>query len=504
MRRACMMTVAGWLFGAASIWAQSQSPPPMPLPPGDVKAPERMPSLTPYTQYARQAGPTQGEPPMEAPRPTPFRPNGVRTVSQVDTGIPQQNPVPAQPPLVTSQPNFMDCGGRSPNPYCAPPNNSFGQAMACCPCGVCGPPGRLWFGGEYMLWWGSGMSLPPLVTGAPVGTPLNILNPDGSLTPVAGALGQPGTVVLFGGNQVLNGVRSGYRARAGFWLDECNMLGLEASFLYGGSLAVSYNSGCTDANGIVMRPFFNASTGRQDAEIVSFPSTLFGFVTVDARSEVYGADANIRRNLICSCNGRLDFVAGYRFMSLTDRLQITECLVDVNPNNGIQDGTTFLVKDRFETDNFFHGGQIGLAGELRSGRVFLEYRGLVGLGASVKQVRISGSTTVTTPNGPAVTNAGGLLAQNTNIGTYNISDFAVLPEGGLNLGLQLTDFARLWVGYTFMYWNNVARAGSQIDFQVNSTQIPPGVLVGPPRPAFNIVRSDYWLQGVSFGAQLRF
>src|SRR5439155_9228152 len=120
--------------------------------------------------------------------------------------------------------------------------------------------GRIWFSGEYLLWWSSGMGLPPLVTGAPPGTPLNIPNPAGGAPiPVAGILGQPTTTVLFGGGQSNNSVRSGARLRAGAWLDECNMLGVEGSFFFLGNQNQNFTSVAL-ANNIVMRPFFNVAT----------------------------------------------------------------------------------------------------------------------------------------------------------------------------------------------------------------------------------------------------
>src|SRR5437879_5413244 len=51
----------------------------------------------------------------------------------------------------------------------------------------CGPAGRAWVRGEYLLWWLRDSAPPPLVTTGPASAQ------------VPGALGQPGTVVLFGG-----------------------------------------------------------------------------------------------------------------------------------------------------------------------------------------------------------------------------------------------------------------------------------------------------------------
>ena len=52
----------------------------------------------------------------------------------------------------------------------------------------------------------------------------------------------------------------------------------------------------------------------------------------------------------------------------------------------------------------------------------------------------------------------------------------------------------------FMYWHNAAFAGSQIDRSVNLSN----PLVGPARPTFNFHDTDYWLQGVNFGAEVAF
>src|SRR5262245_9985124 len=64
----------------------------------------------------------------------------------------------------------------------------------CCPCepccdSCCGP--RLWVSAEYLLWW---------IKDGPFPVPLATT---GSATdPTPGALGQPGTTVLFGGSNV--------------------------------------------------------------------------------------------------------------------------------------------------------------------------------------------------------------------------------------------------------------------------------------------------------------
>jgi hypothetical protein len=55
-----------------------------------------------------------------------------------------------------------------------------------------------------------------------------------------------------------------------------------------------------------------------------------------------------------------------------------------------------------------------------------------------------------------------------------------------------------------MYWNDVARAGDQIDPVVNTSQLPPGTLVGAPRPAFNFEDTHFWAHGINAGLEYRF
>jgi hypothetical protein len=98
-----------------------------------------------------------------------------------------------------------------------------------------------------------------------------------------------------------------------------------------------------------------------------------------------------------------------------------------------------------------------------------------------------------------VTRSGGLLAQRSNSGSFSDTSFAVVPELNLRVGWKATEHVSVSAGYTFLYWSSVSRAGDQIDARVNPTQIPPGLLSGPARPAFVGKDTDFWAQGVSGG-----
>jgi hypothetical protein len=345
----------------------------------------------------------------------------------------------------------------------------------------------VWVSGEWLYWVASGQPVPPLVTAAPPGTPRG----------VAGTLGGPGTAVLFGGRRVNDDWRSGFRLNAGAWLNDCQTFGVAGDFFFLDDSRERFvaGSGGTD---ILARPFVNSLSGSPDAQLVSFPGVLSGSTVVDAESDFIGGGGFLVCNLCCGPCGRTDLLLGYRYLNLRDELTVREDLVAA-------DGTRFLITDRFRTDNDFHGVPIGFSAERRSGRWFASVHSTVALGVSRQTTTIDGSTTIVAPDGSRSVFPGGLLTQPTNIGQYTESRFAVVPEVGVRVGTQLGNSLRVFAGYDFLYWSSVARAGDQIDLRVNPNQIPPPLpLNGPARPAFTPNPTDFWVQGFSIGAELRF
>ena len=193
---------------------------------------------------------------------------------------------------------------------------------------------------------------------------------------------------------------------------------------------------------------------------------------------------------------------GYRYLNLRDQLDIREDLTGLagSANNG----ATFVVQDHFRTENTFHGVNTGIGFERRAGSFFLNVRGTVAFGNTRSVVDIDGSTVITNAAGQSTTYAGGLLAQPSNIGHYTLDRFAIVPEIGVKLGVQVTDNLRVYVGYNVVYWSNVLRTGDVVDLHVNGSNLPPRTNpVGELLPKFAPTYSDFWAQGISFGAQLR-
>ena len=371
---------------------------------------------------------------------------------------------------------------------------------------------RMWGSAEMLLWWIKSGQTPPLAT-------------SGTLDSL-GALG-PGTTTLLGGDQNYN-MRLGGRFTVGSWLDPGRTQGIEGSFLFLSGPASNFSANSADLPGslVLARPFFNSITGLQDSQLTSFPGISSGTVASSSGSQLLGGQMNMLCNLFCCQTGccqtaccptdccqadccesgyRLDLISGFSYLRLRENLVITENVnvLPTAPSPPFVPGQSITLVDRFDTTNNFYGAQIGLRAEWWRGAWFMNVTGLVALGDTHQQVRISGTTVFTNPGGVSVTQQGGLLALPTNIGTQNQDAFTVVPQIGLNVGRQVTAHMRVFVGYTLLYWSNVVRPGDQIDFVVNPTQLPtsagPGTLVGDARPAPLFNHSDFWALGINFG-----
>jgi hypothetical protein len=290
------------------------------------------------------------------------------------------------------------------------------------------------------------------------------------------ALGQPGSVTLFGGDQ-LSGVRPGLRADAGMWIGD--RLGVDGSFLFVATERVTYTAATEPGGPVLARPI-RTLVGETGVPIGLFaPDSL----TATAATWTIGGDVNLRWNLRRSEFVTCDLFAGYRYLHLWDEVRVS--------NTFTAPGTPAVratVTDEFRSINQFHGPQVGLATSARLfDRLTFSTRLGVALGATVSDVRLSGTTT------GGVATAGGLLVTNSNAGRYENTEFAVLPTADAKFGYDLTDCLRLSVGYSFLYWSRVERAGDQIDRTLSLT-----------RPVYPSRGTDYWVQGVTLGAEVRY
>lgn len=301
-------------------------------------------------------------------------------------------------------------------------------------------------------------------------------------------------------------VQSGGRFSLGYWLNPAQTVGVETTFFFLGERATKFSTN-SDAFPLLARPFFNQNLGTEFSEIIADPNRQTGGVTIQAPTQLWGIQANLRKNLCCGCNGKVDLIGGFRYLDLHEGIFITEAGT-LFPNGQPFGGSSFVVFDNFDTRNQFYGGQMGLSSEVRRGRWFVNLRGLVALGNTHQTINIAGGQTVTAPGWHSAKLPGrpasGLPS---NSGRFTRDHFSVVPEAGINLGYQVTDHLRAYVGYTFLYWTNVVRPGEQIDRVLDVNQIPNftnGPAVTQVRPIVPFRQTDFWAQGMNFGLELRY
>lgn len=406
------------------------------------------------------------------------------------------------------------CGGGSNS--CSPSScgSGCGSAYDCALGGCCRQSyslGRHWVMGEYLMWWMKGSNVPALLTTSDNGTPVG----------QAGVLGNNATSTLYPNSNFDDQERHGGRLRAGMWLDPCRRIGIQGDYFQLGNLSNNFALN-SNGNPILARPFYDVVDDQQDRELLAYPGLVNGGIHSFSNSYLNGAGVNMMLNLTPCCqNGcsqdacgccqpqiccpckQISPLGGYRFLNLSENIQINQRAVIENPaalGIPVAAGTSIDSQDRFSTRNEFHGGNMGLQSWFYHGRWSLGLMGSVALGTSFQQVQVLGNSVVTVPGLDPVVNQGGLLALPSNIGTYQRNVFSVVPEANFTVGYALNCHLRATVGYSFLYWTNTLRAAEQIDPNINPTQFPYiANPQGPNAPRVRFNESDIWLQGINLG-----
>lgn len=435
--------------------------------------------------------------PLPAPTVTEIPGNPAATFGQ---SVPVGTPVVVGNPFVVGQPV---AGAPVAAPSVLPGNPMYAGSGAICPdldaplyggaMNTLTGPGKFQLRSDLLLWYVRAGHVPPLITGSSVS-----------------ALGIPGvgdTRVLLGDGRLGNTYHVGGNFGGVYWFG-CNQCwGVDGDVFFLGRNGNSFTASTADAP-LIGRPFFNLNQGIPFSQIVGAQGLATGAIAVTNETSMWGADINLRRHLWCNPCSRLDGFVGFRYLNLSEELAITENFARTPgspPSIGVPTAVSGTVTDFFRTDNHFYGAQVGLTGEVRRGRWFLEGRTSVAMGDVVQTATIGGSQTINFANGTSATTAGGMLAlPGANIGTFTRNRFGVLPEVGVKIGLDVTPHLRLAVGYNFLYLNSVIRPGDQIDPGLDVTRIPNFPLPGNPqrlaavRPTPTLRDSDVFAQGISF------
>jgi hypothetical protein len=316
-----------------------------------------------------------------------------------------------------------------------------------------------WFTAEWLIGSTRGATLAPLITTGPA-----------SAGAQAGAVGQPGTYPLFGGKQVLNDWRSGLRLEAGVWFDPDRRSGVSARY-YSLFSAREQFTAMSDGAEVVDVPHF-VPVGARAVQIpvfVGFPGLAAGSATASARTLISGGDVNYRRLVEGGGGYRIELLAGYRQLHLSDQLGATFRAVPA----GLDAGDPRLVGgDSLRTRNDFFGPQLGLCASTGWNRLTLEGHAATALGVTVSdldytRIRALSGAAGGAPLAPALAGIPGAAAAPSSPNQIPLGEtgasgtltyFGVVAEGGLRLNWRATDHLRLLSGYSCLYWNDVRRA----------------------------------------------
>jgi hypothetical protein len=344
--------------------------------------------------------------------------------------------------------------------------------------------GRLYAEIEYLLWWMRRDREPALfTTGSPGDVP-------------AGAIGQPGTDVLFGGH-VGDPFHSGGRVTAGYLA--AGGLGVEAGYfiLEQRSALFSTSSNGAPTAPIIARPFFDFNFQHENAQIIAAPGFRAGSAEAALHQRLQGAECNLTTPGWDEGDFCLRLLTGFRFLALDESLDLGDQFTPLTPG-----GSSAVDVESFGTRNRFYGWQLGATAEFGE-EFFVSAAAKIALGATVESIRINGNLFTSNPFTGTFAGPGGLLTQTSNIGQYHHDAFAVVPEVDVNVGYKFNPCIKTYVGYSLVAISDVARPGDQIDRVVQLPTIPPGLGV-VARPLFSPRQSDFWAQGMTMGLALSY
>jgi len=348
----------------------------------------------------------------------------------------------------------------------------------------------------------------------PMRTPVPLATTGSKFDASPGAIGQPSTSVLYGNSSVDFGMQSGARGAVGAFLDAGNRFSLELAGFFVLPGSQTYNI-ASDAGGnpVISRPIFNTALGAQGAFLNSMPEKIAGNLSIESKTEMMGLELNARYHAYLREQWHVDGLLGFRYLRLGERMRIREHInpftndflkflgASVNAPNSLEDD------DQFRTVNDFFGPQIGARAAYEAKWFTVDGFFKVALGATREQTTINGTTTLITPAGNQVAN-GGILALPANSGTFGRTVVGIVPEFGVNLGVDLSQHVRLQLGYSFLMWNHVVRPAGQIDRNVNPTQVPGsntfGPLVGPNAPGYRFNDEFFWTHTLRIGLDIHF
>ena len=153
-----------------------------------------------------------------------------------------------------------------------------------------------------------------------------------------------------------------------------------------------------------------------------------------------------------SC-ANLDLVLGYSYFTIQEALGAQQIVP------GVPLRTAAFTNNQFRTRNEFHGGQVGVLGEMH-------YLQFVGQGEALLSVGENGKSNLLSSAPPGL-----LPIAPGNLGLHHSTAFSVIPQLGVKLGWQANSWLRATVGYTILAWTGTIRPGDLVNAPVRETTL---------------------------------
>ncbi|TWU34391.1 BBP7 family outer membrane beta-barrel protein [Novipirellula artificiosorum] len=341
-----------------------------------------------------------------------------------------------------------------------------------------------WGTSEALLWFTPDRDMPALITvNAPGGDPIG-----------------PTATTVFG-DGIDGDLTAGFRGDYGKYVTK--NIGIGGRFWIVGDQTESY-SNASNGDITIGRPFFDTSDSFFDSPNPGENALLIGHngvgllplvdgnIQAESKLQMWAAEAYARINLGCSSTSKLELLGGYSHFSIDDSLYMhSQSFI-----GGSAAASSFYdFTDAYELENRFDGGQIGFEMSKTRGRWTARSLTKVHLGNMSQSAKVQGTSTFGTPF-PATTGVGGALPFDSYV-DEDRDVFTFIPEANFKLSYQFRPNVALSVGYSFMYFDNVAQVGDVINPIYDGPSLgDPAQFGGQP---FKFDDSSLWVQGIDLG-----
>ncbi len=365
--------------------------------------------------------------------------------------------------------------------------------------------------------------------GFPIVTTKELVLVDNPVTgrPFQGELSGPATQVLYDDDETGYGFASGFNGDVGGWFGRDSRFGLELKGLYVPETTTTQAFRSRNENSFLSVPYFNTALGSEYSVVIGQTLTgnaaSRGLVDIGSSIDFWGIGGGLQMRDLIDCDEvDFEFVAGFRYLSLNERFWID---YDTNPSvdtffgqgtlasylfaggTAPAFGSRIHAQDDVQTENDFYGLDLGMTASVEMlPNLTVKLAPSIALGAMVQDVSIFGSGMAWQPNGQMLRTPYGVFTRPGGVGSWSETEFAVVPQIGVEFSYEVGYGISLFAGYNFLYVSSYASAGDQLDRRIDAPIGPTGSYTASPRAAFRpeLETTDFWANGVNLGLRFTF